>query len=213
MTPQLHVDIRGDLLPVRDQGETRPTCLAFAATAAHEFARNKAVRLCVEYLYFSASAILGRSSSHGLSMRGVERALRERGQPLEEVWPYDPGSPARTTPPQTLRTLFRCLTVVHHNHDVVLPAIRRRSPVVLGVGLTNIWYSNLAPSYVIDDKSPSSIGHAVLVVGAREDADGSVALLVQNSWGKGWADRGFAWLAWKYVETHFMGCITVEEIV
>ena len=49
-----HIDLRSGTLPVRDQGENRPTCLAFATTAAHEYVRRLNYRLCVEFLYFKA---------------------------------------------------------------------------------------------------------------------------------------------------------------
>ena len=208
------VDLREGLLPVRDQGETRPTCLAFAATAAHEYARNRTHPLCVEFLYFDAARTMPNdSSSSGLTMRAVDLALRERGEPLEEIWPYDPDGPNPAHPPLAIGKLYRCVMIVHDHCDVILPAIRRGTPVVLGVGITNTWYANLAPHYVIGNSTTSSVGHAVLVAGAGQDPNGNTLVLIQNSWGKRWADHGFAWLTWEYVQAHFMGCMTVEELV
>jgi len=219
MDSGVHVDLRSEILPPRDQGEVRPTCLAFAATAAHEYARQMASRLCVEYLYFVASGeAVGTLKPTGLTLTAVAIALRERGQPVESVWPYDPSGPTPPYPPLNIDPLLRCACEVHHTPDAVLTSIIDGVPVVLAIELTSVWFTNLAPKYVIDDGTASSrqrgsIGHAVLVIGVREDDAGNPLLLIQNSWGDQWADNGCAWLSWGYLEHRFMWGLTVGELL
>ena len=216
MGPTVDIDLRAELFPPRDQG-MRPTCLAIAATAAHEYARRMGSRLCAEYLYFIASGEgTGTLVSKGLTMTAVRFAMRERGQPFDSVWPYDPDGPTPSNPPVNVSPLLRCILNSHQSPDAVITFIRRSVPVVLALEITHRWYADLAPSYVIDE-SPgysgrgSSVGHAVLVIGLREDDVGNPLLLVQNSWGVHWGSNGFAWLSWDYVRHHFLECMTVGQ--
>ena len=219
MHSRLHIDLRSEILPPREQGEVRPTCLAFAATAAHEYARQMASRLCVEYLYFIASGeTAGASQPTGLTRTAVCVVLRERGQPAESVWPYDPNGPTPPSPPANLDPLLRCAHEVNDTPEAVITSIGVGVPVVLALEITNVWYTNLAPDYVIHDgpgntSQKSSIGHAVLAIGAREDDVGNPVLLVQNSWGHRWADSGCAWLSWDYLKRHFLWGMTVGELL
>ena len=219
MGSRFHIDLRSEILPPRDQGEVRPTCLAFAATAAHEYAREMATRLCVEYLYFIASGeTVGAAQPAGLTRTAVGVALRERGQPEESVWPYDPNGPTPPSPPANLDPLLCCAPKAHDAPEAVVNSVGVGEPVVLALEITSVWYTNLAPEFVIDDRAgnsnrKSSVGHAVLAVGVREDDAGNPVLLVQNSWGHRWADNGCAWLSWEYLKRHFLWGMTVGELL
>src|SRR5437762_5744120 len=83
------VDIRADLPPVCDQ-INRPTCLAFATTTAHEWARRAGgyVGLSVEMLFWACSQIDPVVAS-GLTVSTVALALQIQGQCPDADWPYD----------------------------------------------------------------------------------------------------------------------------
>jgi len=81
------------MLTVRDQG-TRGTCLAFAATAAHEQARETRrgqppVELSVEVLYWRCKQLDGSPDEQGSDFPSARDALESPGQPAEILWPYD----------------------------------------------------------------------------------------------------------------------------
>ncbi len=215
----VYVDLRPELLPVRDQGETRPTCLAFAATAAHEFARNLGIHLCVEFLYFNAKQTVTRTLPQiGLTLDSVRVALREEGQPVESSWPYILTGPNPEAPPSMLGPKFNCALEFHNNPDAVALSLRCGVPVIVALEISRAWFSNLAPDYVIDeeDENPnikSSIGHAVLAIGIREDNLGNTLILIQNSWGIRWAENGCAWISMNYLDRHFVGSMVVRELL
>lgn len=219
MGSRVHVDLRSQLLPPRDQGEVRPTCLAFAATAAHEYARQLGSRLCVEYLYFIASGeTVGRSPPVGLTLTAIGVALKDKGQPAESVWPYYPNGPTPPSPPVNPGALLRCAQVVHGTPEAVVACVGSGTPAVLALEITNVWYTDLAPDYVIDDEpgdstTMGSVGHAVLAIGVGEDDRGKPMLLVQNSWGDRWADNGCAWLSGDYLERRFLWGMSVGELL
>lgn len=218
MAVPANIDLRSELLTVRDQGETRPTCLAFAATSAHEYARKRTGYLCVEFLYFYANREPSSTSPlTGLTLDSVKVALRDQGQPTESFWPYDINDPTPMFPPSILGQIFRCAFETHNSPNDVVTSLRSGIPVVVGLEITQAWYSNLAPDYVIDeDKNlnrESPIGHAVLAIGIREDETGNTLILIQNSWGIRWAENGCAWLTMNYLDRHFVGCMIVGELL
>src|SRR5437762_9383078 len=76
--------------PVADQG-ARPTCLAMAATAAHEYGRG-GLRLSVEHLWANTSA-RGGVLAGGARLSVLRTALVVDGQCEEGSWPYGPAEP------------------------------------------------------------------------------------------------------------------------
>src|SRR5207247_2225453 len=92
MTVVVDVDLRNKLGEARNQGE-RPTCLAFAASAAHEVSRDRSDYLSTEFLFFTAVKETHRDRNRGLTTTAVSKALRDNGQPLETAWPYQANIP------------------------------------------------------------------------------------------------------------------------
>ena len=215
----LPIDLRLQVQPARDQGETRPTCLAFAATAAHEHARELSNHLCVEILYFNASKVTTLTSQlYGLTLDSVCAALSEYGQPEESVWPYKPNGPIPECPPSFLGQVYSCVLEIQYTPDSLITSIRSGVPVVVALEITQEWYSDLAPDYVIRELGTSSVqkssvSHAVLAIGIREDERGEILILIQNSWGIRWADNGCAWLSLDYVYRHFLGSLVARDLL
>ncbi|UKE72054.1 C1 family peptidase [Xanthomonas graminis] len=74
-------------------------------------------------------------------------------------------------------------------------ALAHSTPVAIGF-LPRQGFESLTPSNAVDydDSSPILGGHEVIALGYDEEG-----LLIENSWGKGWGDKGFAKLAWSVV--------------
>ena len=79
-------DLRSAFGPVRDQGD-RPTCLAFAVSDAHAAIRSDWEPLSIEYLFYHAQRLGGRSAGQGCALQDALRVLRTDGQPHENGWP------------------------------------------------------------------------------------------------------------------------------
>src|SRR5579871_6198034 len=84
------IDLRQLQAPIKDQGR-RGTCVAFAATAAHEALRSGgADDLCEEFLYWAARQRDGLPrATEGTTLAAAAGALADLGQPPEGHWPYD----------------------------------------------------------------------------------------------------------------------------
>lgn len=74
-------------------------------------------------------------------------------------------------------------------------------PVWLGT-FVDTAFENLTASQVAqpaNQNDPNGGGHALVIVGYRTAADGSLEFKVQNSWGTGWCDGGFCWASSAWV--------------
>ena len=198
-------DLRPLLRPARDQGQ-RPTCLAFAATAAHEASRNDVGYLSTEHLFFSGVQRSHRNPRRGLNRASVAEALKYDGQPDEAAWPYSEQMPDSVTwtPPATTDT-FHKATIVFSPRSIgeICKVIQEGAPVVLLVSVTTAMYTPDAEGVVRSGPSDATTTtrHALLAVAPGYADDGSY-LLVRNSWGLGWGYQGHGWLPEPYVATH-----------
>ena len=186
-------DMRPALLAVRSQGN-RPTCLAFATSAANENLSRVDEHLSVEYLYFHAVArTLGFSPDAGTTMEAAAEALLHDGQPTESHWPYLDAVPVGWAPPAFGDPLFRgTLRVGRLSFDDIVKELEAERPVVLGLLISDVFYVPDADGRVVPAIGDTLRGgHAVLAIGHGSDSGGHF-LLVRNSWGAGWGLNGHA---------------------
>ncbi len=195
------VDLRGRFVAVRDQG-SRPTCLAFAASDAHGALLEPSTVLSCEYLYYHAQKIGGRDATTGATVADIFAALKNEGQPAESDWPYIQKKPALVMqnwqPPAAVGNIFRrngkrCAQLVSD----VISHLEDGSSLISLLFLCQPYFS--AQKGQIITASPSSkpdphIRHAVVTVGYGTSSSGR-CFLVRNSWGVGWGDKGYAWIA------------------
>jgi C1A family cysteine protease len=200
-------DLRVGLPAIKDQGR-RGTCVACAATAAHEVIRAEGVDLSVEFLHWASKR---RDAlpvhSEGTTLTAAKDALDQDGQPPEERWPYDDTRDqwaATYRPPtaamdQAERRRLNGGELIQPTATAVRDALDRGRPVVIGVRLYATWYG-VGSDGVIALPTAGSLdfgGHAVLVVGYRGDD-----LIVQNSWGSDWGEGGSAYLPSVYLDRY-----------
>jgi hypothetical protein len=166
----MSVDLRGHVGPIQDQGD-RPTCLAFAATVAHELHRltNVAVNedLSEEALYWG-SRRLDAAGRSGISFAAARDALDKWGQPIEAVWPYNPSLDESKPyhPPSSVRPGGRGwhrarLRKTRCTVDSLRKELVSGNIVVLGVLLTSGFYRP------VGNWIPSPIGASPRFAGTR----------------------------------------------
>lgn len=72
-----------------------------------------------------------------------------------------------------------------------------QSPIIIGA-MVDEGFVNATRSFVWNSANGSSLGgHAMVIVGYD---DGKQAFKIQNSWGNGWGDAGYGWLAYSYYD-------------
>ena len=205
------VDLRGHLMPIRDQGR-RQTCLAFASSDAHAMVHNRPMsNLSVEYAHYSACKRMPQfQPANGTSDDAMFEALRIDGQPPEEDWPYLsvlPNDLANYHPPAILSGLVRHAGEPLQSLDEAEAALRSGWPVIMGITLSDSFYRLTSATVLQSD--PDITGarrHAILGVGLFSNASGT-GFLIRNSWGTKWADGGYGLISKSYIQprTIFLG--------
>lgn len=196
-------DLRANFGPARDQGP-RPTCLAFAASDAHAGARPGWTPLSVEWAYYHALQRDGGLPSDGVTMSAMRQTLRADGQPDDLVWPYlatEIADPSSWAPPSQSPVLFRrdssdCPSTL----EGIINSIEGNVPVLLVMSISISFFNGWDKDFVILGAEPPDphLRHAVVVVG-HGVRDGRQLVLIRNSWGHDWADKGYAWVDAEYL--------------
>lgn len=207
MSVTIRLDLRRVLSPVRDQG-TRSTCLAHAATTAHEHARGSAVPLSPEYLHYFAST--NDRSSEGVDFPNVSRALLDPGQPIEDDCPYGPNEPPAAWMPPTGVILYRRQSNVStQSPDDVDALLDAGHLPVLGISITDAFYAPVPPWVISPSGSVRGL-HAVTAVGVGTTPTTRL-FLIRNSWGTEWADAGHAWLDDDFIMQHLRDVLILTD--
>jgi hypothetical protein len=165
-----------------------------AATAGHEYLRG--LDLSVEHLCFHVALRAGGVVG-GATFTDVAEVLSRDGQCADALWPYDPVAPAPApnplpTPVYTApnsRTQAATL-------DEIRAALVAGRPIVVGLRLNDEFIIGSSPiGTSASDNSYHGL-HAVLAVGFDDDR---TVVTVKNSWGRGWANDGYADLTYEFI--------------
>ena len=177
--------------------------MAFAASDTHSFVHGTKDFLSAEYAHYSArrrSTPLNPDA--GVSMAHMVDAIRDDGQPKEEIWPYLAVVPSSASwaPPANCGQIFRH-AFVEKPPDIanVIAALDAGRPAIIGARITLQFYSPPA-DFIIRNAAndPVVSNHALVAVGHGTNG-GDALVLIRNSWGETWANLGYAWLTSDYL--------------
>ena len=210
-------DLRGQLEPVRDQGR-RPTCLAFAASAAHRAAHGYPNELCPEWLYYHATRRDGLRPDQGSTIEATCAVIPTEGQPDEGFWPYRlDTNPMPYRPPSGTPTVMRCDTGQRNGEtERWRNELDAGRPVTIALFISLAFYApaGFAGSEAVmgNDSEPidTALVHAVVLAG-HGDLRGEPHFLVRNSWGLKWGWAGHAWLPETYLARRFAGAFVIQH--
>ena len=215
----IETDLRDQFGDADNQGR-RPTCLAFAASAAHRHCHAVDVPLCTEWLYYHAVTLAGDPPDAGSRITETTSVIREIGQPIDTHWPYlsiQPDASAWCPPAAAPKGIFVADNDdAGSRYDDIAEALAKGLPTIIGLKIGNAFIHTIKDgehALVRDDPEPISqgAGHALLVVGAGV-IESRKRLLIRNSWGPRWGDLGHAWITEEYMDDRWMGGFRLKEI-
>jgi hypothetical protein len=204
MAISILVDLRGQFGAARDQGR-RPTCMAFAGSDTNSFAQGDTGYLSAEFAHFHAVRRRHpRQPDRGVPMSLMVDAIREDGQPPEQLWPYLPALPSPISswaPPKNCAPVFRHPMVnIMPDFSNIFAALNAGQPALFATTITEQFYRPPSDYIIRNAAAETPVGNHALVAVGHGSADGECAVLVRNSWGEGWGERGHAWVTKSYLE-------------
>jgi C1A family cysteine protease len=196
------VDLRKWCTRVRDQGALHAST-AFAVTGLIEYFDRRAFAKHTDYsalfLYRATRDLLGIAGDDGAELRSTLKALATFGIPafcysFDEQFRtmrYFRLDGALPDPKATLLNLRRCLAA--------------RMPAVFGLSIYSSFPVAGEGSEIRMPEPGERLlgGQALMAVGYDDErmiGPDQGAVLVRNSWGAEWGDKGYAWLPYRYVE-------------
>ncbi|MGI9363273.1 MAG: C1 family peptidase [Parasphingorhabdus sp.] len=208
-----NVDLTAQMPQVIDQG-SRPTCLACAASDAHQILYAKIPSLSIEALFHGCAANDQGALVAGTSVERLATVLANQGQPEASVWPYLNEQPrdGEWHPPETeSEFFFGKTTLINPTFTIIQQELEKGRPVIIGMKVRDSLLACVPDSSLLSDCGGVVRGlHAVLVVGFN--LGGTDTLFIRNSWGTDWGDNGHTNIGRNYLEANVCVAAIISEM-
>jgi C1A family cysteine protease len=214
------VDLRQWCSPIEDQDDLG-ACTANAGVGILEYFQRRAYGKHLDasrlFLYKVTRNLLGVTGDTGAELRTTMKAMVLFGVPPETSWPYnikrfdeEPQAFCYAFAQSYKTTKYYRLDPPGQNTDKTLEAVKKS----LAAGLPPMFGFTVYSSIPDEGDGKGEIpypsrgdsiegGHAIVTVGYDDNkkvGKDTGALLIRNSWGTGWGDKGYGWLPYSYVQ-------------
>lgn len=204
------VDLRRTVSPVRNQGHIG-ACTGFAiavglAEALDLGLTNQQNFLSPLFIYYMERELEGTVGQDvGASIRTGMKVLATYGVCSEAIWPYNPANLDVRPSDQAMSNATAHKISNYYridNFSQLHRTLAYRNPVVMGIQVYESFETDAAaktgiiPVPNINMEQPLG-GHAVIATGYN---DIKQVVIVKNSWGDTWGDKGFFYLPYKYFD-------------
>lgn len=220
------VDLRAWCSPIENQGSIG-SCTAHAATGMIEYFERRAFGKHLDasrlFLYKVTRNMLNWTGDTGAYLRTTMGAMALFGAPPENYWPYlvskfdvEPSAFLYAYGQSFQAITYYRLDPVGTSKTAVLSSLKTHLASNLPAMFGFTCYSTLnhattTASGNIPFPAPTESlvgGHAVMAVGYDDSKvitnpinkkKTTGAILIRNSWGTGWGDKGYGWLPYDYI--------------
>ena len=210
------IDLRVSCPLVRSQGYIG-SCTAFASTQLFDFVRKKNNLINWKpsplFTYYATRKFANlQDQDSGASVREALKSTARDGVAMERHWPYDMAKYRENPPEEAWINAEKHQTLEYFRVDdfdksAFLGCLNDGYPFVFGIYLYSSFnsfqtvLSGIVPNP--DKENEKRIGgHCMMAVGWKRIEQEGVEkefLIVQNSWGDTWADKGFCYIPMEYI--------------
>jgi C1A family cysteine protease len=222
----ISVDLREWCSPVEDQGGIG-SCTAHAGVGIIEYYERKSFGRHIDasrlFLYKVTRNLMKIKGDTGAYLRTTMGAMVLFGVPPEEYWPYKEDEKEFDKEPSAFCYAFAqsFQTLRYFRHDPpgtraeeilrkVKTYLSKGHPAMFGFTVYNSVEQAEKTGKIPFPTPKEKIegGHAIAVIGYDDKmkiknkyggVETTGALLIRNSWGKGWGEEGYGWLPYEYV--------------
>ena len=217
------VDLRKWCSKVKNQKATN-MCTAFAGVAMLEYYEKmyygKEIDGSVMFLYKVTRNLMQKCDDSGANLRSTMKAMVLFGVPPEKYWPFDENL-INEEPPvfcYAMAMNYQAKKYIRLDNENIskhglLKKIKvflyKKHPLIFGTSLYFLSFLHVSGKIAyIGDKFDIDGYHAMLAVGYDDEMEISSeysdhvskgALLVRNSLGESWGDKGYGWLPYDYI--------------
>lgn len=213
-TPGQQLPPRADLrpfdIPVFNQG-TLGSCTGNAISAHIAILKKKAGREFIPsrlFIYYNEREMMGSiNEDTGAYLRDGIKSIAKQGACPETMWPYDQDKFAVRPSDECYTEALNHQGLAYKRLNVDLRAMKtclaEGFPFVFGFAVyesfegAEVAKTGKLPMPSKDEKQFG--GHAVLGVGYDDDLN---AVIVRNSWGPGWGDKGYFYMPYEYISNN-----------
>ncbi|CAG9313006.1 unnamed protein product [Blepharisma stoltei] len=188
---------KGAVTPVENQGQCSGSGWAFSATGAVEgtwfLAGHTLVSLSEQELV-DCSTSYGNSGCNGGLVTNVFKFAMKYGLTTEAIYPYSAksGQCQTSLESQATATISSYSIVPANNPKALMQAVLTK-PVSVAVQADQTLWQHYTGGIVTSDCG-TNLDHAVLIVGFDTTSHPG-NWIVKNSWGTGWGDQGYIYIA------------------
>lgn len=220
------VDLRKWCAPVENQ-LTLGSCTAHAGIGIVEYYEKRAFNKHIEgsrlFLYKVTRNLMQQTGDTGGRLRDVMRALALCGVPAEKYWPYNIVDFDKEPDAfiYSIANNYEALKYFCHDplgSDIASATVLESVKKYLSAGIPSMFGFWGFPSFNDSDVKggipypcqgeSAEWGHAIVAVGYDDEKkiknlkcnkETTGALLIRNSWGTSWGDKGYGWMPYDYV--------------
>lgn len=214
------IDYTYQMSPVRNQGN-EGTCVAFASVVGVKEYQDKKeydklIRLSPRYLYNLCKKFDGQPYQDGTYPRIAMKILAKYGVAEESCWSYKPFQRDFPCPDANkeakkyrIKAYARLHSIMEMKRSLVI-----NGPFLVGVTVFMNWFSKRALRnglIPLPRKNEKAIGgHAVCIAGFD---DSKQVFKFKNSWGRSWADKGYGYLSYAYMQKYCVDAWSATDLI
>jgi C1A family cysteine protease len=220
------VDLREWCSPIENQGSLG-SCTANAGAGVIEYYERKSFGRHIDasrlFLYKVTRNLMKQKGDTGAYLRTTMGAMVLFGVPPEDYWPYsDDGKKFDQEPPAFCYAFAQNYqTIKYFRHDPpkknpeeilirVKTYLSKGHPAMFGFTVYNSIEQAEGTGKIPFPSPKEKIegGHAIVAIGYDDkikiknqygNVETTGALIIRNSWGKDWGEKGYGWLPYEYV--------------